>query len=105
MIRIYTADTLAIVEYLRSVLAGQRIETLVRNQYVSGAIGELPVFDCSPELWLIDETQLERAQALLRELLTPADGTARRCPACQESIEPQFGQCWQCGTLFQAGNE
>ena len=96
---IYSAETLVQVEHARSVLSEAGIETAVRNRYLSGAVGELPAFECWPELLLLDPSQAGRARALLEQLhAPPARAQAPwRCAGCGEYLEGQFGQCWNCG--------
>lgn len=97
MQRLYTADNLAMAEHLRAVLAQEGIKTVIKNQYLSGGIGELPVLDCLPELWLLNPAQARRAEAVIAELTRPAAQAGWCCPGCAEFIEGQFGQCWNCG--------
>ena len=88
------------IEHVRAVLAQEGIKTSVRNQYLTGGIGQLPAFDCWPELWLLDDAQTQRAQAIINTLLAESTHVALaswRCQACQEMIEGQFALCWNCG--------
>jgi rubrerythrin len=48
-------------------------------------------------LWIEHDADEPRAQAVLEELRRPPSGPAWVCPGCGESIEPQFGACWNCG--------
>ena len=98
MIKIYSADNLLMVEHVRALLAREGIATTIKNQYISGALGELPANECWPELWLVNESQRARAEALVAEYTAPAPAAPGwRCDGCGETIEGQFGQCWQCG--------
>lgn len=99
MIRLYRAETLWAVEHLRAVLAGEGIASAVRNRFLSGAIGELPAFDCWPELWLLDESQLQRARELIDQALSPAADDAEdwNCGVCGEANTAAFEVCWRCG--------
>lgn len=74
--------------------AGIRCE--LRNRFIGGAIGDLPADQVMPQLWLLDARDEERARALLAELRTPSTLPAWHCPACGETIEGQFFQCWSC---------
>jgi hypothetical protein len=82
--------------HFANVLRAAGIRCEVRNTTLSGAIGDIPFLDCAPHLWI--ENWLDEAQArqLLAEVQQPLHAPSWRC-GCGEQIEPQFGQCWQCG--------
>jgi len=75
-------------------LAGYRCE--IRNQFLAGAVGELPADQVGPELWVVRDTEFNAARALLSELQHPTSMPAWWCRACGEQSEGQFGQCWKC---------
>lgn len=95
--KIHTADSIIPIAHLRNVLLSAGIACQIRNERLSGALGEIPFVDCWPELWLEDERDALRAKALIDEELRPS---ARRddwtCPHCGETIEGQFSDCWRC---------
>jgi len=97
--KIHTADSLIQIAHLRNVLLSAGIACQIRNDRLSGALGDIPFVDCWPELWLEDERDALRAKALLDEELRPtrerADWT---CPQCGETIEGQFSDCWRCSS-------
>jgi Putative prokaryotic signal transducing protein len=86
---------------IRSVLEAAGIPCLLRNQYLTGALGELPATECWPQVWVLDDDDAPRALRLIGEALPSAavEGEPWTCPGCGESLEPQFRQCWQCGAL------
>ena len=75
--------------------AGIRCE--VRNTTLAGAIGDIPWLECSPQVWIHDALDEARALQLLSDLALPTDAPAWQCSVCRETIEPQFGACWNCG--------
>ena len=75
---------------------------MVRNEFLSSAMGELPPAECQAELWVLSEADAERAEAVLRKALAPASGPRWRCVQCREESEPQFTQCWRCGAWREA---
>ena len=87
------------VGQLFNLLEDSGISCLLRNHYLGGAAGELPVNECWPELWVIAPGDYQRASALIAEMQagTGHDGQAWSCEACGESLEPQFSDCWNCG--------
>jgi len=94
--RLVSADNLLTATLWQQVLQSAGIPCELRNRFISGAVGELPTDQVSPQLWLIDERDEERANTLLRELRTPVNLPAWHCTNCNELIEGQFFQCWNC---------
>ncbi len=97
MRRVYGSFDLLAVHHARNVLATSGIDTLVRNEYLSSAAGELPPAECQIELWVLRDTDAARAEALLREEPPAAQRqSVWRCEHCGEVCESQFTQCWNC---------
>jgi hypothetical protein len=83
---------------LRDRLQQEGIAVLLRNEELFAAMGEIPFVELRPELWVIDDEILPRAQYLLAAWQQEADpGADWACPGCGERIEGQFCVCWQCG--------
>ncbi len=101
MKRIYTAQSLVMVGFLKESLKMEGINCFIKNELLAGGAGELPLIECWPELWIVHDDHFARARALIEEILH-ADNHAQpawRCPRCHEPLEGQFEQCWRCGTL------
>jgi hypothetical protein len=98
MKRVFRSESLAEVGHLRNVLEQAGIACMIRNDKLSGGLGEIPFLECLPELWVIEDGKAEAAKALITEHSQPADsGEAWRCSHCGEPNESQFALCWQCG--------
>jgi hypothetical protein len=97
MRKIHTAESLIEIAHLRNVLVASGIACQIRNDRLMGALGEIPFVDCWPELWLENDRDALTAKGLIdgefRPLKPSADWT---CPACGETIEGQFSDCWHC---------
>ncbi|HOX88518.1 MAG TPA: DUF2007 domain-containing protein [Burkholderiaceae bacterium] len=91
------ADNLLQASIWSGSLRAAGIACEVRNTTLAGAMGEIPFLECAPQLWIEHDADEPRAQAVLEELRRPPSGPAWVCPGCGESIEPQFGECWNCG--------
>ena len=100
MKRVYRAATLPDVAHARNLLTAAGIPSEIRNQFLAGAAGDLPMFETWPQL-LVDEIDEARALGVLRRAQRPVEGEAWTCRQCGERLEPQFTACWRCGT--QAG--
>ena len=91
-----TIDNLLIATLWRDVLETAGIRCDIRNRFAGGAVGELPVDQVLPQLWLLDEEDRTTAEQILRDLRHPRRRAAWVCPRCKEKIEGQFSQCWNC---------
>ena len=98
MRKVYSADNLAMSGYVKSTLEDNHIDCIIKNQNLSGAMGELPPIECWPEVWILDEDEYENAMQIINSVLSdksnPRDDWI--C-SCGEKIEGQFSACWSCG--------
>lgn len=105
MKRVWSGATLVDTAHLKNLLEQAGIGSFIKNTYLGSAIGELPVYDSGPELWVLKETDAPRAETLLRDAMQPATTTridTWRCASCGESVEGQFAACWRCGSSDSA---
>lgn len=101
---LHTARHAAEAHLIRGFLESQGINAIVRGEYLSGAIGELPADVC--KVWVTDDREFAAAQELLRQFV---QGDAAHthahenwhCSHCGEDIEGQFTDCWNCGVERQ----
>ena len=93
MKRVYSSYSLAAVHHARNLLESAGIRAVVRNEFLSSAMGELPPAECQPQLWVLDDADTARAESLLREQPAGPDWVC----ACGERLGAQFTQCWSCG--------
>jgi hypothetical protein len=86
---------------LRAELDRAGIAYITRNDGLMSAVGGLPVTECHPQVWILDEDDdFYRAQRILRDLLPiEHDSEPWKCPNCAEKLDGQFHSCWNCGTL------
>jgi hypothetical protein len=98
MKKIYSADDSLQVGMIKSVLEQEGINCLIKNQMLSGALGEIPPLECWPELWVTDDRDSSRAANIVEALLaqTEVNTPSWQC-TCGEQIEGQFSACWKCG--------
>ncbi|MGQ0544541.1 MAG: putative signal transducing protein [Betaproteobacteria bacterium] len=96
MKRIYSSHDRLAVHHAKNLLEAEGIRAVVKNEILSSAMGELPPAECQAELW-VRAAEAERAERILR-FESQVDGTAWRCASCGEACEPQFTQCWRCGS-------
>ncbi len=96
MKRVYRAATLLQVAHARNVLLTAGIRCELRNQYLAGALGDLPMMETWPQL-LVEDADEQYALSVLARAARATTGPAWTCPVCGERLEPQFTSCWRCG--------
>jgi hypothetical protein len=99
MKRLIQAPNVALATLWADLLRQAGVDASVQRAYASSIAGEIPPDQALPEVWVLDDAQLEPARVLLHRLRHLPE---RRwlCPGCGESIEGPFEQCWNCGALM-----
>lgn len=101
MKKIYRCGNSLELQTFKEGLKRNDIAFLVKNEYIAGAIGELPFTEAWPELWVIDDALFDKAKSvcmqLEKELLTPQPDWG--CQNCGEQNDSSFEFCWQCEHL------
>jgi hypothetical protein len=97
MKRVFRAASLIQVAHARNILLAAGIQSELRNQYLAGAAGDLPMLETWPQLLVEDGDETLALKALAAAAQAPA-GPSWTCPQCGEVLEPQFTQCWRCGS-------
>jgi hypothetical protein len=100
MKQIHVAKHAAEAYFIKGLLESNGIAASVRGEYLTSGWGELPLDVCS--VWIADESQHERANALLVAYLRGDHARELRdqhwnCSHCGERLEGQFTACWSCG--------
>jgi hypothetical protein len=93
---VYRAASLLQVGHARNVLIAAGIDAELRNQYLAGALGDLPMLETWPQLWVDDALEAAARRALEAAATAPL-GASWTCTQCGEELEPQFTTCWRCG--------
>lgn len=96
MKRLATAPNAALATLWADLLQQAGVPVSVQRYFASGIAGEIPPDQAMPELWVQDDSQLERARTLLHDLQHPA-WRHWACHGCGEVIDGPFEQCWNCG--------
>ena len=101
MKRLTTAPNIAVAQIWADLLGQAGVDATVQRMYASSIAGELPPDQAMPEVWVSDDSQLERARGLLDELRHPVH-RHWSCPGCREQVDGPFEQCWNCGAAMPA---
>jgi len=99
MERVYSSQILALVQNMHNILKLHGVESMITNQYLSAAVGEIPPIEAWPQLWVADE-DLDLAKWIVEEAGKdhPEFHEIRICPKCGEEVDGHFAECWHCGT-------
>jgi hypothetical protein len=97
---VFTASAMsADQEVVKSLLEEAKIPCAIRNEYLSMALGELAPSECSPEIWIQNDEDYQRAKEIVDAWRNAEDETHDPWVCrCGETIEGQFTSCWKCGT-------
>ena len=100
MIKVFENFELAIVGQFQSVFEAEGIRTHIKNQFMSGVLGEIPFVSAVPELWILNDEDLDEAKALISKLQeqVPQVGEDWTCSSCGSDVDGVFDQCWKCST-------
>lgn len=95
---LYSSLNLLEIHHLKNLLEAEGIRCQIRNELLSRLAGEIPFTECAPQLWLLDDRDLQRARQVMTDFGRGAiAGPPWLCPDCGEALEGQFGACWKCG--------
>jgi hypothetical protein len=95
---LYTNASGILVAQVRGNLEMAGIKCVMRNEYASGAVGELAPIDAWPEVWILRDRDFERAQLVLRQLQTDNGEADWQCSQCGSDCPPAFDFCWHCAS-------
>lgn len=93
---VYSAPNLALVSIFRSVLEGHGIACRIRNEYLVAGVGDLPPFECWPQLQ-VGDGDFPEAQRIVAEELADREYPPWRCGSCGEEVDGRLAECWNCG--------
>lgn len=95
---VYTHENKVLVENAKNLLELKGIDTLLKNEFASGAAGDLVPAETWPELWVLDETHYQEAMSALQVLNEKINGPDWVCGECHEPNGAAFESCWNCQT-------
>jgi len=98
MYRVYQAADLTEAELLLQRLSDRGIPARVRNRFLQGALGELPL-SVRPEVCVLEERDVSAARLCVDEMeqaLRSPTGPDVKCGRCGEDNPSNFEVCWKC---------
>ena len=99
MKRVYSEPNQIFIHQIKDLLEEKRITSIIKNEHLSGGVGELPPTEVWPELWVVNKEDYEPAKRIVDEFMQSikANPQSWECSNCGEEIEGQFNICWSCG--------
>jgi hypothetical protein len=97
--KLYSAASLPDAHLIRNLLDQAGIEAHVFNENAQGGVGQLPVMEACPQIWIVREGDLPRARQILEAFEhMPAIRSNLHCEQCSEDNPSTFQLCWNCGS-------
>ena len=98
MIKVYENFDFSRVGQIQSVLESHGIRTIIKNQFGSSVMGEVPFVEVVPQLFVLEEKDAERALQLIEQEAPKSEaGEDWVCPDCGAEVDGHFSRCWNCG--------
>jgi len=97
MKRLCRASNLPEAHILRAVLEQSGIQSRIFNEHAQSGVGQLPVMEAYPELWVNEEDEARASSVVDAFQRAPSENVVRACPACGEESPGNFQVCWNCG--------
>jgi hypothetical protein len=98
MIKVFEDFNFSRVGQLQSLLESHGIRTFLKNEFGSSVVGELPFVEVIPQLFVLEQKDVEKAKELLAHESQEAQPAAEwTCSACGAEVDGNFSRCWNCG--------
>lgn len=93
---VYTNENRFFVANAKNIIEAQGIDTILKNEFAQGGIGEISAFDSWPEVWVINDADYDRACKIIKNSLSNKNSAEWICNACNEKNDASFEICWNC---------
>lgn len=93
---IYTNESSFLVNNIKNLVEAEKIQVFIKNEYAQGAVGEISVFDSWPELWIVNDSDFERAVDIVESSRKSNNKAQWTCTHCNEDNDASFEICWKC---------
>ena len=102
MIKIFIAKNPTEAHLVQGLLRNKGVLAEVRGESLFSVEGAAAIPEMRPAVWIpAEHDQLRLAEAVLAQYRgepSAVHGLPWTCPGCGEVSEPQFLDCWKCGT-------
>jgi hypothetical protein len=103
MKKIYSAANLMEAHIVLDLLGHSGIAARLFNENAQGGLGQIPFTHAYPEVWIINERDLERGKIVVSNYeSSPVETCVVFCRACGEENPRNFQLCWHCGAGLES---
>ena len=67
MKRVFRTPTVTEAHLIKGVLENEGIESIIKNEHLSGLAGEVPFMEAWPEVWVTDDAKAAQAEVIINE--------------------------------------
>ena len=67
MKRVFSSPTITEAHLIKGVLENEGVESIIKNEHLSGLAGEVPFFESWPEVWVTDDHTAQQAETIIAE--------------------------------------
>ena len=93
---VYSNENHFLVHNVKNLIEAQEIKTFIKNEFAQGAVGEISAFDSWPEVWVLDDSDFDRAAEIVKSSQPSHNALDWTCKGCFEKNDPSFEVCWNC---------
>ncbi len=93
---VYTDENFFLVNNAKNIIEAAGINTFLKNEFAQGAVGEVSAFDCWPEIWVLEDSDYDKALNAMTTAQKSVSMDDWICNKCLEKNAPAFEICWQC---------
>jgi len=93
---VYTNENRFMVNNARNILEASGIEVVLKNEYAQGSAGDLSPFDTWMELWVMEDSQFDKAKKIIELAFKKDNRPEWQCRVCHEHNDASFDLCWHC---------
>ena len=93
---VYTHENRLMVLNVKNILSGHGIDVVVNKEFASSAAGGLAPIDTWPEIWILDDDDLDSSMKIIESLDVEINTAMWQCIECLEMNDETFDYCWTC---------
>lgn len=93
---IYTNENRYLVHNIQNIVENAGISIMLKNEFAAGAAGDLIPHETWLELWVINDSDYDKALAVIDSSFSANNAPEWVCSHCKESNDASFDFCWKC---------
>ncbi|MGI9202582.1 MAG: DUF2007 domain-containing protein [Woeseiaceae bacterium] len=100
MKKVTAEESLITINHYKNLLESEGIPAIIRNEHLGSIVGEMPIQEVWPQLWVQNDLDFDRAVQLIdqQKVVDESPSEPWNCKQCGTDNEGQFAACWQCGS-------